>query len=255
MKAIFGISLSHGGAQVQEAARAFAARLAARSAIDVQLSVEDDYDALFAALQAGRVSMAWLPPLLYSRAAVESLHLVAVPQRGGGVAIYSAVLVRADSTLADAAELRGARAAWVDKSSSTGYAFPRQHLLGLGASLSTETFHGSPNVAASEVLAGRADLCTCPVSGKEPGEIRRNLAAVLGHGSEQLRVLTLTGMISPDGVAVSRAAPAEVTSGLSAAVLAMHEDSAGVAALQGLFRAERMLTPADSARRMMATAG
>src|SRR5260370_1155601 len=46
-----------------------------------------------------------------------------------------------------AAELRAPRAAGVDQTSASGYFFPRQYLVGVGVTFSTETFHGSPNVA------------------------------------------------------------------------------------------------------------
>lgn len=253
MKAIFGISRSHGGAQVEAAASEFAQQLATLSALEVRLVVEADYDQLYEALKAGRVSMAWLPPLLYSRAAVDGLRLVAVPERSGGVALYSAILVSSGSPLNDPAAMRDARAAWVDKSSASGYAFPRSHLLSSGATLASEAFHGSPNKAAAEVAAGRADFCTCPVSSRSPAEALRNAAAVLGSAVKELRLLDVTGVISPDGIVLSRASPSEVASGLEGAVLRLHAEPQGLAAIRGLLRAERMITPAESTRRMMTT--
>jgi phosphonate transport system substrate-binding protein len=253
LKAVFGISRSHGGAQVQNAARRFAERLSAMSPIEVQLAIEPDYDRLFDALKSGRVSMAWLPPLLYSRAAVEGLKLVAVPERSGGVALYSAILVPNGSPFFEPSALREARAAWVDPRSASGYAFPRQHLLSAGATFSVETFHGSPNVSCAEVLAGRADLCTCPVSSRSPVEAKRHAARVLGSSANELRILAITGTISPDGVAISRATPAEVAAQLDSMVLRLHEDRAGAAAIRELFGADRLVTPAESTRRMMAS--
>jgi phosphonate transport system substrate-binding protein len=254
LKAVFGISRSHGGAQVQDAARKFAERLSAMSSIEVHCTVEADYDRLFEALKAGRVSMAWLPPLLYSRAAVEGLRLVAVPERGGGVALYSAILVPTGSPYFEPSSLRDVRAAWVDPRSASGYAFPRQHLLSSGATFSVETFHGSPNFSCAEVLAGRADLSTCPVSTRSPAEANRHVARVLGSSANELRILSITGTISPDGVVISRATPAEVAAQLDSLVLRLHEDRAGLAAIRELFRAERMITPGESTRRMMPSA-
>ena len=61
--AVFGISLNHGGVQIQEAAKKFADALAARSGLPVELRVERDYEQLFDSIQSGKTTLAWLPPL------------------------------------------------------------------------------------------------------------------------------------------------------------------------------------------------
>ncbi len=248
--AIFGISRSHGGVQVEEGARKFAERLGARAGLPVELRVERDYQDLFDALTTGRVTLAWLPPLLYARAAVDGLTLAAVPERAGGLLYRSAILVARAAPFRSAAELRATRAAWVDQNSASGYMFPRQYLVGVGVTFSTETFHGSPNVAAQEVTAGRADLSTCPVPGNDAKQASRGVRDVLGATAKMLRVLAVTDAIPPDGLVFSPDSTDSVKQQLASALLEMHEDEAGLLAMRLLFNAERLLGSTDATARM-----
>src|ERR1700682_44287 len=247
---IFGISRSRGGVQVEEGARKFGERLGARAGLPVELRVERDYQDLFDALTNGRVTLAWLPPLLYARSAVDGLTLAAVPEREGGLLYRSAILVARAAPFRGAAELRGTRAAWVDQNSASGYMFPRQYLVAVGVTFSTETFHRSPNVAAEEVTAGRADLSTCPVSGDDAAQASRDIRDVLGTTADMLRVLGLTDPIPPDGLVFSPAAPEAVKQQLASALLQLHEDEAGLLSMRLLFRAERLLGATDATSRM-----
>jgi phosphonate transport system substrate-binding protein len=247
---IFGISRSHGGVQVEEGARKFAERLSARAGVPVELRVERDYQDLFDALTTGRVTLAWLPPLLYARSAVDGLTLAAVPERAGGLLYRSAILVARAAPFRSAAELRATRAAWADQNSASGYMFPRQYLVAVGVTFSTETFHGSPNVAAEEVTAGRADLSTCPVSGDEAAQASRGIRDVLGATADLLRVLAVTDAIPPDGLVFSPAARKVVKKQLASALLELHEDEAGLLAIRLLFNAERLIASTDATSRM-----
>src|SRR4051794_37538194 len=94
----------------------------------VVATMSEDYDQLLRQVIAGAVDVAWLPPLLHARAAEQGALLVALPQRGGWLTFRSALLVRKDDPVKNLAGLRGVRAAWRDRSSASGYLFPRLEL-------------------------------------------------------------------------------------------------------------------------------
>src|SRR4051812_2694995 len=173
--------------------------------------VARDYEQLLAKVNAGDADLAWLPPLLHARAVENGARLVALPQRGGWLTFRSALLVRKDDPARTPADLRGARAAWRDRSSASGYLFPRLDLATLGApperSLSTETFYGSIARAAEAVVKREADLCTCHVSdpaARDPARARTDVKSALGPLADSLRVLHVTEPIPPDGFVVAR---------------------------------------------------
>src|SRR5438477_7841987 len=164
----------------------------------VDASMADDYDQLLKQVIAGEVDVAWLPPLLHARAAEQGARLVALPQRGGWLTFRSALLVRKDDPVKSIAALRGVRAAWRDRSSASGYLFPRLELAARGAppekAFASEKFYGSVLDAAMAVVNGEADLCTCFVSdaARDPQRAAVEVRTALGAAAEKLRVLHVT---------------------------------------------------------------
>lgn len=234
----FGVSRRHGGEDLEERARAFAAVLG------LSLRMLDDYDALLAALQSDAVQLAWLPPLLLARAQAAGLRIAAAPERGGELVFRAAILTRREPVA-----LAGLRAAWVDPSSASGYVFPRLVLLEQGATFASEAFLGAAHAAAQAVADGRADVCACFVSLRAGQNAALLAAAVrneLGALAEDLRVLRLTEPIPPDGLVWSR----QGDPGVERALLSMHANMAGLQALQGLLRANRLVAADEATQRL-----
>lgn len=118
---------------------------------------------LFAALERHELGIAWMPPvptieLLDNRRLATPL---AIPARRGLTAYHSALIVRRGGPKT-IAELKGRRAAWVERDSAAGYLVPRMQLAGQGHDVlrffSRELFvHAHPAVIDA-VAGGEADV-------------------------------------------------------------------------------------------------
>jgi phosphonate transport system substrate-binding protein len=115
---------------------AFAAALSDVLGTPVDVHVAADYRGLVAALEQGLVQLAWVPPLMAARGVREGTIVPSVVTLRNGTTSYSACLfsLRAGGP-DDLSKLRGARAAWVDRESASGYVVIRAHLRSLGMRL------------------------------------------------------------------------------------------------------------------------
>jgi phosphonate transport system substrate-binding protein len=119
--------------------------------------------ALAQAFQSGRVDIAWVSPaLLIIHAGFSEAKPIVCALRQG-VALYHAVLfVDEMSPYRSPSHLKGARAAWVAKSSAAGYIVPRLALASYGFDprtlFSSEAFYDSHGNVARAVLDGLADV-------------------------------------------------------------------------------------------------
>jgi phosphonate transport system substrate-binding protein len=218
----------------------------------VELSLLDTYQHVLDALTSGRVDLAWLPPLLQADAEKRGAKLVALPQRSGSVAFRGALLVRKDSRFRGPAELLGARAAWRNAQSTSGYIFPRLELLQLGgapaaasgAPFASEHFYGSVMAGVEAVVRGEADFCACfmtKVAAQDPALQEAELFKTLGHLAEPLRVVHVTGLIPPDAFCVGGHLAPEDEAALAKALHSVHTTPAGASVLQALVQAERLV--------------
>lgn len=241
-----GASRNHGGdvlAQLPRLARLLGAALGTQ----VTPAVEPTYEELLDGLLAGRVQVAWLPPLLHARATRQGAKLAAVPLRGGWLTYRSALLVRKDQPVVGLSRMRGLRAAWVDRSSGSGYLFPRLELSMLGAApervFASEEFLGSAAKAGAAVAAGAADVCACFVTdaaGRDPERALEDVRRALGSAAAGLRILHVTEPIPPDGFVVSARLSGPEQTRVTAALLALHETAAGRDLLRDMLRAEKL---------------
>ncbi len=239
----FAVSRSNGGPALLDGARQFAAALAKELRAPVDLVVRYDYAALMKAVRSSSVELAWMPPLLHARAANEGARLVALSQRGGKLG-YRSVLVVARDCFAGVRDLVGIRAAWVDPNSSSGYLFPRLHLVAAGLdpkkTFASERFCGSATNACRLVANGEADLAACFVSvADDRASAQREIDRMFNMPS--LRVLDLTAVIPPDGFVVARAVDDARTQAMRTALLSLHLRADGAAALAALLQAERLV--------------
>jgi phosphonate transport system substrate-binding protein len=248
----FGISHSHAGQDLDAGARRFADVLGDLLGRRVGVTMTRDYERLLDGVLVGAISVAWMPPLVHARAAASGAPLACVSQRNGALTYRSALLVRADSHRTQLRGLRGARAAWADPFSASGYLFPQLHLLAAGVDprydFADEHFHGSAARACRAVADGNADLCAHYVSdaagahrddhwGLAQLELRRTLGDDLGT---QLRILDVTDSIPPDGMVLAPPLAGLAQATLRDALLALHQRGPGAAALRALLQADRL---------------
>ena len=252
MAIAFSLSLQHsGGSAMEQKGAEFAEAFSESLGEPVQAVVFPTYRAQLAALTAGEQEVAWLPPMLQHEAMDSGAQLVAVPLRNGWMTYRCAILVRTGAPWTSLEQVSGVRAAWRDKSSASGYLFPRLEMAAAGVKLETalasEAFFGTSLRAAQAVAANEADLCTCAVSESAATDLakaQREVVDMLGAVGNQLRVLGITDSIPPDGFLVS----ARVTdrTRIANALYSMHLKPKGKEALAKLLQADR-LTPVNDA--------
>lgn len=257
-KLALGASIGHGG-DVRANLPRLAAALSAALDTPVRSALADSYDELLALLGQGKIQIAWLPPLMHARAIEAGARLAAVPQRGGWLTYRAAILVHRDRPVVGISRLRGLRAAWVDKASSSGYLFPRLELAMLGAPperiFTSETFYGSASLAARAVGLGEADLCACFVTdsaARNPERAAEDVQRALGEAAQKLlRILHVTEPIPPDGFVLAAQLSALEQTRVTAALLALHEREPVRQILLGMLRAEKLVAVNDALLRSL----
>ncbi len=217
----------------------------------VEVVVLDRYEQLAAAVAAGDVDLAWLPPLAYLRAreqaAVTPLRRAV---RRGSVGYRSVIFARADRKLGGLPGLAGARMAWVDPQSASGYLVPaallvergtppaglflEQGFLGNHEAVCQAVYEGTHDAGAvfsdeADVARGAISACAKLLRG-EPGVL-----AILG-ASEPL----------PSDLVAARPGLAPATAAEAAAALdRLLESAAGRAAVAALFEADGLAPASD----------
>jgi phosphonate transport system substrate-binding protein len=249
----FGISRSHAGRDLDASALLFAQALSARLGRRIAVTVTPDYERLLEGLLVGGIAVAWMPPLLHVRAARKGAPLACVSQRNGALSYRAALVVRADSHRTTVRSLRGARAAWADPASASGYLFPHLHLLAAGIDprydLESERYYGSATSACRAVADGSADLSAHYISdgagaASDDGrrlaalELRQSLGDKIGG---ELRVLDVTDPIPPDGMVLAPPLDGRLQAAARDALLSLHTDAAGARALAALVQADRLM--------------
>lgn len=169
------------------------------------------YHRLLEAMDIGHVDVAWLPPILAASAMIRGVGApLALPVRGGVTSYSTALFTHESSSIRSAADLTGARAAWVDRQSASGYLLIRAKLRELGLDLdqafTSARFLGSHEEVAHAVMEGSADVGASYVH-LDPHDERPLRAA---WGNARVRVIAHAGPIPADVVAVSRRVPSAI---------------------------------------------
>ncbi|MBI5531288.1 MAG: PhnD/SsuA/transferrin family substrate-binding protein [Deltaproteobacteria bacterium] len=199
------------GVVTRPAVTDFCAALSSIMGVEVSAGAFPDYLALLEAMNEGQADLAWLPPVVALRSASQGSTIpLALPIRGGTAWFSAALFTRGDSAITDLQYLRGARVAWVDPQSASGYLVIRAWLRSQGLELkdvfSQEHFLGSHESVVEAVMRGDADVgATYAHLGEDMQWVRS-----AGWGANPVRVLALAGPIPSDVVAASVRLPVPV---------------------------------------------
>lgn len=202
----------------------------------VEVRPTADYGVLVTSMVQGLVDVGWLAPLVAARG-FRTGHVipVAVTVRNGTTSYMSGLFTLKASRIHTIADLRGVRAAWVDRESASGYVVIRAALRAAGVRLvdafSDEIFVRSHGSVARALYTGQADVgATCFNYVAGTLEIARS-GYTEGEGGlphEKVRLLAQAGPIPSDILAVHRTLPSRVIDFLQAAFVdarprAVHE--------------------------------
>jgi phosphonate transport system substrate-binding protein len=231
--------------------RALAAYLTARLGLPVQTVEDRPWQERRQMLLAGQADLAAIcgePYVLFADQPAPPVSLLAAPvlrepRYGGRPAYFSDVIVRHDAAARSFAELRGARWAYNELGSFSGYHVVLAHLRELGLDegfFGATTFSGAHLESLRIVLAGEVDA-TAIDSIVLAYELHRRpeLAA-------QLRVVAAIGPSPSPPLVVARHVSGPLAAELRSAILAMQGDPLGQAALEvGLLSHYSAVSDAD----------
>lgn len=179
------------------------------------------YIELSAAIREGEVGLAWLPPvptIELENCGVASV--LAIPARRGATTYHAAFIGRrgGPKTLA---ELRGRRAAWVQRDSAAGYLVPRMHLAAQGFDVlrffSRELFVHSHSGVVDAVVNGDADVGAthCQVDVPTGRVVRSTWQDEHGANIRPVELIATMGPIPNDALVASGDVPAAARSALT----------------------------------------
>lgn len=222
---------------VRAAAQALTRALGAPTAISVSPSYADLLDAL----NNARVDLAWLPPVLCVRAIERGATLLLGCVRAQGKLYHGAIFVREDSDVSSVDRLRGARVAWVDPDSCSGYLFPRAALFDAGFN---PTLLGSERMAGSHANVVRAVVSGQVSAGATYLDTLEDGTTVAGWMREApayaMRTLLVSAAIPSDAVCANHTMHKDTRDQISRALSDLHRSADGVAMLRDLFEVRRL---------------
>ncbi|MBX3188900.1 MAG: PhnD/SsuA/transferrin family substrate-binding protein [Labilithrix sp.] len=199
---VFGMVVASGaeglGAKVEKLLR----WTSKQTGVEISLGEAPSYEQLAKEVRASRVDVAWLPPIVRLRLGGEVSALGSI-LRDGRITYETALIVRKDSKAKTIAQLKDARAGWVDRWSAAGFVLPRVNLALFGIDprtfFRTETFFGSHRGVVEALRDGACDVAGTYAQADVKGKVKGGSWSEI-EGAD-VRVLATFGAIPPDVIA------------------------------------------------------
>jgi ABC-type phosphate/phosphonate transport system substrate-binding protein len=216
--------------------------LAERTEHVIYPQVLGSYADLSAKTQQGALHVLWAPPLVAHELQKLKAALVAVYcRRETGTVYHSALFTRRDLGARSAEDLRGRRAAWVDRESLSGYVLARRWIALHGVDPETlfarQTFAKTHSAVARAVLRGEADVGATYVNFIPNTRLIRSAGWVeTGASADAVHVIASIGPIPSDSILVSRRVEEALRERIVSALLDLSSAARGAA--RDLFHTE-----------------
>jgi phosphonate transport system substrate-binding protein len=167
------------------------------------------YHHLLEALAGGELDLVWLPPILALRATGTGRVIpIALPVRHGVSTYSTALFARPDSRVRTLEDLKGVRAAWVDRQSASGYlvvrALLRSRGVDLDAAFSDEKFLGTHDGVAQAVLSGEVDVGATFVYLDPDASAGGSFPTRAGWGDARVHMVCFAGSIPSDVIGANK---------------------------------------------------
>jgi phosphonate transport system substrate-binding protein len=226
------------------------AAISDRTGRPTHADVLDSYGLLMEGLSSGEIHVGWAPPLLVkSLVKRRTATPVSCPRRQGGLSYHAALFSRARSRFRTLPELEGARAAWVDPASLSGYVVACRWLEQNGRNpeqlFSKQLTLKTHSAVSRAVLGGDADVgATYANLDPNGGRIVDAGWSEIGAGEGDVHVIATIGPVPADSIVVSARLPDPMREQIGVALCSLA--GSALAAVRVLFRAERFEQPPPS---------
>lgn len=170
----------------------------------------NSYADLSVKTQQGTLHILWAPPLVALELQKAKAAQVAVySRREGGTVYHSALFTRRDLGARSVEDLRGRRAAWVDRESLSGYLLARRWIASHGVNpdllFARQAFARTHTAVAEAVLRGEADVGATYVNYVPGTRLVRSAGWVeTGASADAAHIITSIGPIPSDSILISR---------------------------------------------------
>ena len=175
----------------------------------MELVLPDDYATLRAELLSGKLHFANLPPLqlVLARHRAPGLRVLVTHSYEGARSYDGYIIAGQSSGITSVAQLRGKRFCYVDRGSTSGYLYVRQHLRKQGLDpdklFATARFSGDHINVMRDIIEGR-----CDAGAVYSGAMLSSSG--LGVKASRLRMIAITGRLPYDAVCASPHTPRKV---------------------------------------------
>jgi phosphonate transport system substrate-binding protein len=219
----------------------------------VEVSVPTSYAAVIEALGANQVDVAWLAPFAYVLAHQKfEADVILASVRMGSKTYRAQIIVHADSSIQQVADLKGKKFAFVDAASASGYLYPSALLKengvdpkrDLGETI-TAGGHDKVVIAVYNKQVDAGATFGDSVEGGTPTEARTLVRNTLPDVMEKTRILAKTEPIPNDTVSVRKGLAPDTVARIRAGLLRVAASEEGKKALLDLYRADGLTEATD----------
>lgn len=236
---VFGVVVSWGADALGPKVEKLLRWMSKHADVELELHEAATYEELANEVRKGRIDIAWLPPIVRVRLGAEVTALGSI-LRDGRLTYETALIVRKDSKVKSIADLKKARAGWVDRWSAAGFVLPRVNLALFGIDprtfFRTETFHGTHRAVVEALLEGACDVAGTYAQADAKGKTKGGSWSDI-PGAE-VRVLATFGAIPPDVIGARSELPEPSRAAVRDALRAASNDDAGKKLLRAVFGGE-----------------
>jgi len=219
--------------------------LGLRLGMNVRLSVMPSYENALDTFVENNMDAAFFGSMTYILAHARlGVEIVARPVALDGTSTYYGVMiVRTDSKIRSAGDMKGTRLALVDKNALAGYIHPlayfKKHGIEYHSYFKEIYFTGTHEDVVYDILDRKADV------GALKSTIMFRLAAEDPKVASGLFIISRTPAIPENGLSVRSGLRASLKEKIRNVLLTMHEDPEGIKALRD-FKAQKFIATTDS---------
>ena len=242
-----GFVPSQNAAKLADTAKPFADLLAKELGRPVEPYVTPDFAGLVEAMGAGQVDIGFLNSLGYVLAAKQGYAKVVVMSvRNGSKTYRGQIIVKADSPINTAADLKGKKFGFVDPASTSGYLFAGAWMKEQGIDPQKDVqgvFLGGHDKAVEAVLKGDVDAAA---SFENAETTLKTITQKYPDAGKQLRHLVVTADIPNDTVSVRANLDPQLADQVKAALLKLGQDPEARKALKDIYTVDEFAEAQDS---------